>query len=79
MHTSELRKPSKSLGDPPALITTQSIATYAQEFSACDFDAFRNLAKRYIFEGRDRSDICAYNSGVKSCFHSVVNVSLNYF
>ena len=78
-HASELRKPSKALGDPPALITTQSMATYAHDFSACDLDAFMTLAKRYIFEGGDRSDICAYNSGVKSVYHCVVNILLNYF
>ena len=78
-HASELRKPSKALGDPPALITTQSMATYAHDFSASDLDAFMTLAKRYIFEGRDRSDICAYNSGVNPVCYRVVNVRLNYF
>jgi len=74
----ELQKASKALGDPPALITTQSMATYAHDFSASDLDAFMALAKRYIFEGRERSDICAYNSGVKPVYHCVVNVPLNY-
>ena len=76
-HVLELRNPSKALGDPPALITTQSMAVYA-DFSASDLDAFMTLAKRYVFEGRDRSDICAYNSGVKPFYHCVVCV-LNLF
>ena len=78
-HASELRKPSKALGDPSAQITTQSMATYAHDFSASDFETFMTLAKRYVFEGRDRTDICAYNSGVKPVCHCVVNVPLNYF
>lgn len=78
-HTSELRKPSKALGDPPVQITTQSMATYAHDFSASDLDAFVTLAKRYIFEGCDRSDICAYNSGVNPVHRCIVNVPLNYF
>lgn len=78
-HVLEFRKPSKALGDPPALITTQSLGVYAHDFSASDLDAFMTLAKRYIFEGRDRSDICAYNSGVKPVYHCVVYVFLNYF
>lgn len=78
-HASELQKPSKVLGDPPAQITTQSMATYAHDFSASDLETFMTLAKRYVFEGRDRTDICAYNSGVKPIYHFVVNVQLNYF
>ena len=78
LHAPELRKPSKGLGDPPALITTQSMATYSHDFSASKLDTFMTLAKRYIFEGRDRSDICAYNSGVKPVYHFVVNVPLKF-
>ena len=76
---SELRIPSKALGDPPAQITTQSMATYAHDFSASDLETFMALAKRYVFEGRDRTDICEYNSGVKHVYHCVVNVPLYYF
>jgi hypothetical protein len=72
-YASELRKPPKALGDPPAQITTQSMATYAHDFSASDLETFMTLAKRYIFEGCDRTDICAYNSGVKPVYHCVVN------
>ena len=78
-HVSELRKPSKALGDPSVQIATQSMATYAHDFSASDLDAFMNLAKRYIFEGRDRSDICAYNSGVKPVYHCVCDCALKLF
>ena len=60
-----LRKPSKALGDPPAQITTQSMATFVHGFSATALETFMTLAERYVFEGRDRTDICAYNSGVK--------------
>ncbi|KAF9475478.1 hypothetical protein BDN70DRAFT_883675 [Pholiota conissans] len=61
----ELRKPTiKALGDVPARITTQSIAAYAGDFEPCDTKVFTTLARRYIFEGRDRKDICAYNAGV---------------
>lgn len=69
---SELRRPLKALGDPPARIATQSMATYAHDFSTSDLETFVTLAKRYIFEGRDRTDICAYNSGVQSAYHRVV-------
>jgi WD repeat-containing protein 24 len=75
-HASEL---SKALGDPPAQIATQSMATYAQDLSASDLKTFMTLAKRYVFEGRDRTDICAYNSGVKPVYHCVMNVPFNYF
>jgi hypothetical protein len=78
-HASELGNPSKALGDPPAQIATQFMATYAHDFSAFDIDTFMTLAKRYVFEGRDRTDICAYNSGVKPVYHCIVNVRLNYF
>ena len=78
-YASELRKPSKALGDPTAQIATQSMATYAHDFSSSDLETFMTLAKRYIFEGRDRTDICAYNSGVKPIYHCVVNVPLYYF
>ena len=61
---SELRKPLKALGDPPAHITSQSMATYAHDFSATSLETFVTLAKTYIFEGRDRTDICTYNSQV---------------
>ena len=37
------------------------------------------LAKRYVFAGRDRTEICAYNSGVKLVYNFVVKVSLRYF
>jgi hypothetical protein len=59
------RKGSKALGDPPAQIATQSMATYVHDLSATDLETFMTLARRYVFEGRDRTDICAYNSGVK--------------
>lgn len=75
-HASEL---SKALGDPPAQITTQSMATYAQDPSPSDIKTFMTLAKKYVFEGRDRTDICAYNSGVNPVYHCVLNVPLNYF
>ena len=78
-YASELRIPSKALGDPPAQITTQSMATYAHDFSPSDLETFMTLAKRYVFEGRDRTDICAYNSGVKPVYHSVVDMLLYYF
>jgi hypothetical protein len=78
-HASELRKPSKALGDPPAQITTQTMATYTHDFSASNLDVFMTLAKTYIFEGRDRSDICAYNSGVKPVYYCVVDVPLKLF
>jgi len=59
-----LRKPLKALGHSPAQIMTQSVATYVHDFSATDLETFMTLAKRYVFEGRDRTEICAYNSGV---------------
>ncbi|KAF8813412.1 hypothetical protein BYT27DRAFT_7158298 [Phlegmacium glaucopus] len=61
---SELRKTSKALGDPPARITTQSMATYVHDSSTPDLETFMHLAKAYVFEGRDRTDICAYNSAI---------------
>ena len=74
----EPRKPAKALGDPPAQITSQSMATYAHDFSVTDLHTFMTLAKRYIFEGRDRTDICAHNSGVKPVYHRVMKVPLRY-
>jgi len=71
---SELRKPSKALGDPPARVTTQSMATYGHDSSTTDLETFMTLAKTYVFEGRDRTDICAYNSGVQPIYHRVVKL-----
>ncbi|KAF8960014.1 hypothetical protein BDZ97DRAFT_1922438 [Flammula alnicola] len=63
--STELRKPPiKALGDPPARITTQAIATYSHDFVDSDVEMFTTLARRYIFEGRDRKEICAYNAGI---------------
>lgn len=78
-YASDLQISSKALGDLPGQITTQSMATYAPDFSASDLETFMTLAKKYIFEGRDRIDICAYNSGVKLVYYCVVNVPLFYF
>lgn len=60
---------------------TQSVATYVHDFSATDLETFMTLAKRYVFEGRDRTEICAYNSGVKLVYNFVVKVSesLHYY
>jgi hypothetical protein len=56
---------SKALGDPVARINTQFLANY----SLCnDLEAFTMLARGYIFEGRSREEICAYNSGVGQRF-----------
>ena len=70
-----LRKPLKTLGDPPVQIMTQSVATYVHDFSATDLETFMTLAKRYVFEGSDQTEICAYNSGVKLVYNFVVKVS----
>jgi len=47
-------------------------------FLPTDLETFMTLAKGYIyvFEGRDRTEICAYNSGVKLF---VVKVSLHCY
>ncbi|PPQ79096.1 hypothetical protein CVT25_002889 [Psilocybe cyanescens] len=61
----DLPKPSmKALGDPAFRLSTQIIGTYSHDFSDIDLEMFTRLARRYIFEGRDRKEICAYNSGV---------------
>ncbi|KAJ3511977.1 hypothetical protein NLJ89_g3787 [Agrocybe chaxingu] len=61
----ELRKhPIKALGDPSARVTSQVAATYAHDFTTENLETFTTLARRYVFEGRDRQEICAYNSGV---------------
>ncbi|KAF8150924.1 hypothetical protein B0H34DRAFT_156740 [Crassisporium funariophilum] len=63
--STEVKKSSsKALGDVPAKITSQTMATYAHDFAANDLETFMALARGYIFEGRDRKEICAYNSGV---------------
>ncbi|KAF9532667.1 hypothetical protein CPB83DRAFT_867467 [Crepidotus variabilis] len=61
----DIRYPrSKTLGDPQAQITTQITANYAHDFLDNDVDTFTTLARGYIFEGRERKDICAYNAGI---------------
>lgn len=58
----------KALGDPVVRMVTQTIATFRPaaelENETVDVDTFTNLARRYIFEGRSRGEICAFNAGV---------------
>ena len=68
----EVRKPgSKALGDPVARITSQVVANYSHDFLFNDIDSFTTLARGYIFEGRSREEICAFNSGVGHFFQFV--------
>lgn len=61
----EVGKPvPKALGDPVARISTQAVASYSHDFLCNDLEPFTMLARGYIFEGRSRQEICAYNSGV---------------
>ncbi|KAH9481800.1 GATOR complex protein WDR24 [Psilocybe cubensis] len=60
----DLPKPStKALGDPTFKQSTQTIGTFS-DFTDTDLETFTTLARRYLFEGRTRKDICAYNAGV---------------
>ncbi|KJA20557.1 hypothetical protein HYPSUDRAFT_216934 [Hypholoma sublateritium FD-334 SS-4] len=64
---SDARKlPEKALGDLPVRLTTQAVGIYAHDFTNSDSETFKTLAKRYIYEGRERQEICAYNAGVAS-------------
>lgn len=68
---SEARKlPEKALGDLPVRLMTQAVGTYAHDFANSDAEMFKTLARRYIYEGRDRQEICAYNAGVRSSSHA---------
>lgn len=58
----------KALGDPVVRVMTQTIATLRptseMEDGTVDVETFTNLARRYIFEGRSKGEICAFNAGV---------------
>lgn len=65
LRTSDTRKlPEKALGDLPVRLTTQAVGTYAHDFGNSEAEMFKTLARRYICEGRERQEICAYNAGV---------------
>ncbi|KAF8886054.1 hypothetical protein CPB84DRAFT_1787859 [Gymnopilus junonius] len=60
------KPPKKALGDPTARIKSQTMATYTplHDISGIDRETFTILARKYIFEGPDRKDICIDNAKV---------------
>jgi hypothetical protein len=69
LHSPQEHKPVtklKRIGDPPALPTSQNFGIYTRESSVRDTEAFIKLARGYVFEGADRTSICAANAQVSS-------------
>ena len=61
----------KRLGDPPTLPASQNFGTYIRESSIGDIEVFVKLARGYVFEGADRSTVCAHNAEVSCCLAKV--------
>ncbi|TFK37938.1 hypothetical protein BDQ12DRAFT_713152 [Crucibulum laeve] len=59
-----LKRPHKALGDPPAKPNTQNIGMFTMDYSAHELDVFTKLARGYLFEGKDRRELCAANAQV---------------
>ncbi|PPQ63564.1 hypothetical protein CVT24_004861 [Panaeolus cyanescens] len=61
----DLRKASlKALGDVPARSSNQTVATFAYDLAIHDLETFTALARRYVFEGQSRQEICHHNAAV---------------
>ena len=66
-HATETGK-TKALGDPPYTSKKQIVGSFMDEFSVAESEIFHALAQRYIFDGKERPDICVYNSKVRSLY-----------
>ncbi|KAI8974589.1 hypothetical protein BD414DRAFT_498136 [Trametes punicea] len=58
------KPPMKGLGDAPYRPTTQNVGAFAPDGAAEDLDMIEKLAKGYIYEGKEKRQICAHNAEV---------------